>query len=349
MRIASVRQWRKGGIVRRRPFHRAFDRPFHRIAAIYIAAALLLSLGFAAHRQPVLRSAKAAFACASRALQIGHAYAAIRDDSSIGWPVRDHQVIQKSFPVAGSAHKSIDVDNIWGSIEIVGDATDQVQLVIDKTIRAESKDALALAQKEVTLDITQPDGGLKLYVDGPFRCNCEDGCRGSRRRDESSYIVKMDFVLHVPSNVDLKVGTVNEGRVIVRNVSGNFIARNVNGDIELDGMAGSGIAHTVNGPVRVTFRQNPRENSSFQSVNGNIDLFFAHGLSADFRFKTFNGGVFSDFPVTTLPAHAVSEERHAGKVVYRSDRYTAGRVNSGGPEIQIENLNGDIRILENHE
>lgn len=327
----------------------SFHRPFNRIIAVYAAALLLLPLWLVAHRQSVVRSAKAAFSSVSRALQIGHAYAAIRDDSSSGLPVRDHEVIQKSFSLAGAARKSIDIDNIWGSIEVVGDATDQVQLVVDKTTRAESKDALALAHKEVTLDITQPDGGLKLYVDGPFRCNCEGGCQGSRRRDDEGYIVKMDFVLHVPTNVDVKVKTVNEGRVIVRNVTGNFIARNVNGDIELDGMAGSGIARTVNGPVRVTFRQNPRENSSFQSVNGNIDLFFVHGLSADFRFKTFNGSVFSDFPVTTLPTHALSEERHAGKVVYRSDRFTAGRVNAGGPEIQIENLNGDIRILESHE
>jgi hypothetical protein len=45
----------------------------------------------------------------------------------------------------------------------------------------------------------------------------------------------------------------------------------------------------------------------------------------------------------------MTEERHAGKVVFHTDRFTAGRVNAGGPEIKIENLNGDIRILENHE
>jgi DUF4097 and DUF4098 domain-containing protein YvlB len=114
-------------------------------------------------------------------------------------------------------------------------------------------------------------------------------------------------------------------------------------------VAGSGSARTVNGPVIVSFRQNPRENSEFKTVNGNIELRFAHDLSADFRFKTFNGGVYSDFPVTTSPAHAIQEERRGGKMVYRADRFTEARVNSGGPEIQIENLNGDIRILENHE
>jgi hypothetical protein len=322
--------------------------PFHRILAIY-AAALLVGPIWLAARQPILRSTTSALKCLSRALQVRRAYASLRDDSETTFPAQDHEVIQKSFSLAGAARKSIEIDNVFGSIEVIGGSSDQVQLVVDQTTHAESKNALALAHKEVTLDITQPDGNLKLYVNGPFRCQCEDGCGGRHHRDDEGYIVKMDFVLHVPNNVDVKVKTVNEGRVIVRNITGNFIARNVNGDIELDGMAGSGLAHTVNGPVKVSFRENPKENSSFQSVNGNIDLLFARGLSADFRFKTFNGAVYSDFPVTTMPVHAPQEEHHDSKVVYHADRFTAGRVSAGGPEIKIENLNGDIRILENHE
>jgi DUF4097 and DUF4098 domain-containing protein YvlB len=135
----------------------------------------------------------------------------------------------------------------------------------------------------------------------------------------------------------------------VSNVNGSFVVRNVNGDIVMDNMAGSGTARTVNGPVIVSFRQNPRENSDFKTVNGNVEIRFAHDLSADFRFKTFNGGIYSDFPVTSLPVHAIEAEHKGAKVVYRADRFTGARVNAGGPEIQIENLNGDIRILENHE
>ena len=319
--------------------------PFYRILAIYGAALLLLPLWPATSR-PITRSARNVLKSLRLALQLKYASADLLDDSDSDLPVRDHETIQKFFSLS-APHKSIEVDNVFGSIEVVGGPSDQVQLVVNKTIRAESKNALELARKEVTLDITQPEGSLSLYVNGPFRCQCAENCR--RSRDEDGYIVKMDFELHVPRNVDIKVRTVNEGRVVVRNVTGNFIARNVNGDIELDSMAGSGTAHTVNGPVKVTFRENPRENSSFQSVNGNIELFFARGLSADFRFKTFNGSVFSDFPVTALPVHAVQEEHHGGKVVFRADRFTAARVSSGGPEIKIETLNGEIRILENHE
>ena len=270
----------------------------------------------------------------------------VSGDSGRDLPVQEQETIQKSIFMSGVQHKSLDVDNVWGSIEVVGTNSDQVQLTVNKSVRAESKDKLEQARKEVTLDITDQPGSLKLYVNGPFRCNCNDGC-GHREFD--GYIVKMDFQLRVPSDIDVKVRTVNEGRVLVRDINGTFLVRNVNGDAEMDNIVGSGTAHTVNGPIKVSFRQNPRENSDFQTVNGAVELRFAPGLAADFRFKTFNGAIYSDFPVTALPVHALQEEHHGAKVVFRADRYTGVRVNSGGPEIKVENLNGDIRILENHE
>jgi hypothetical protein len=269
-----------------------------------------------------------------------------RDDDDRYLSSRDEEKIQKSFTLPAAGHKSLEIDNVWGSIEVVADTTDKVELTVTRTNQAESKEKLERAKKEVTLDVTQEEGALKLYVNGPFRCQCDD-CRHSR--DDEGYRVKMDFVVHVPRDIDIKVKTVNEGRVKVSNVNGSFLVRNVNGDIEMNNVAGSGTARTVNGPVIVSFRQNPRENSDFKTVNGNVELRFAHDLSADFRFKTFNGGIYSDFPVTSLPVHAIEAEHKGSKVVYRADRFTGARVNAGGPEIQIENLNGDIRILENHE
>jgi hypothetical protein len=269
-----------------------------------------------------------------------------RDDDDRYLSARDEEKIQKSFTLPAAGHKSLEIDNVWGSIEVIADTTDKVELAVARTNQAESKEKLERAKKEVTLDVTQEEGALKLYVNGPFRCQCDD-CRHSREDD--GYHVKMDFMVHVPRDIDIKVKTVNEGRVKVSNINGSFVVRNVNGDIEMDNMAGSGTARTVNGPVIVSFRQNPRENSEFKTVNGNVELRFAHDLSADFRFKTFNGGIYSDFPVTALPVHAIQAEHKGGKVVYRADRFTGARVNAGGPEIQVENLNGDIRILENHE
>jgi Putative adhesin len=265
------------------------------------------------------------------------------------WSFVEHEQekIEKSFAMpAGAGRRMLEIDNVWGSIEVVGTASDQVQLTVNKSIRAESRGKIEQARKDVTLDITQQADALKLYVNGPFRCNCHD-C--TRSRDDEGYIVKMDFQVQVPHDIDIKLKTVNEGRVSVRDINGSFLVRNVNGDIQIRNIAGSGSARTVNGPVKVSFRQNPREASEFNTVNGNIELTFARDLSADFRFKTFNGGIYSDFPVTALPVQGMQEEHHGTKVIFRADRYTGARINAGGPQVKVENLNGDIRILENHE
>jgi hypothetical protein len=260
--------------------------------------------------------------------------------------VKAQETIQKSFVLPADVHKSLDIDNVWGSIEVVGGSGNQIQVTITKTIRAKSDAAVQQARKEVTLDVTQNGGNLELYVNGPFRCNCDD-CRG--RHDERDYIVQMDFTVQVPQEIDLEARTVNAGHVSVRNVTGNFEVRNVNGRIDMDSIAGSGSARTVNGPVTVAFRQNPRANSDFRTVNGAVELRFQLGLDAAFRMKTFNGGIYTDFPASGLPLRPVSEERHGGKIIFRADGMTGVQIGSGGPEIQIQNLNGDIRILENHD
>jgi hypothetical protein len=274
------------------------------------------------------------------------------DDSDSGMPVREQETIRKTFSV-GAAHKLLDVDNIFGSIEVVGGQSDQVQLVVNKSIRAESQERMDAAKKEVTLDVTEQPDLLKLYVNGPFRCNCNcdgDGCCGGSRHGDHGYVVKMDFQLQVPRSMDLRLRTVNSGHVNVRDVIGNFSVHNVNGGIEMQDVGGGkALARTVNGGVKVVFRENPRENGDFGTINGPVELYFTRGLSADFRFKTMNGHIYTDFEMTSLPAQAATSERRDGKFIFHTDRYTGGRVGGGGMEIKADNLNGDIRVLERHE
>jgi hypothetical protein len=268
-------------------------------------------------------------------------------DDEHEYSVEEHETIRKSFSLA-AGQRSLDVDNIWGSIHVTGGSSDQVQIVVNKTIRAESKDRLEAAKKEVSLDATQQGNAMRLYVDGPFRCHCDcDSC--SHDHGDAGYIVKMDFELQVPTNIDLKLRTVNDGDVNVQNVAGQYSVHNVNGRIEMLNVGGSGQAKTVNGEVKVTFRDNPQSSSSFASINGDVDLYFLPKFSADMRFKTFNGKVFTDFPMSALPPRQPVEERRGAKFVFHADRYSGGRIASGGPEIKIETLNGDIHIFERHD
>ncbi|MBI3406663.1 MAG: hypothetical protein HY046_14510, partial [Acidobacteria bacterium] len=233
------------------------------------------------------------------------------DDEDVRMPVRDAETIRKTFDL-GTGARSIEIDNVTGSIEVLGTDSNQVSLTVSKSIRAETQVKLDEARKEVTLDITHEGGVLKLFMNGPFRCRCAEGWNLSFG-NHPGYSVKMDFQIQVPRNTDFRLSTVNDGNIRVSDLRGKYSVRNVNGGIEMNGVAGSGTAHTVNGGVKVVFRENPREDSSFKSINGDIDLYFARGLSADFRFKTFNGSVYSDFAVTSLPLRSVQEERNGRK------------------------------------
>jgi len=61
------------------------------------------------------------------------------DDSSFN--VHEQEKIEKSFTMP-AGHRALEIDNIWGSIEVTGGSGDQVQLTVNKTLRAESKEQL---------------------------------------------------------------------------------------------------------------------------------------------------------------------------------------------------------------
>ena len=240
------------------------------------------------------------------------------------------------------------VDNVFGSIKVTGYDGDDVIVKVDKIIRARSEDKIEDAREEVYLDITEEDDMIELYVDGPFRDH--SGRRRSRRWRgfrHSGWEVHFEFEIKVPKNTHLEVSTVNDGELFVIGIDGDYDVHNVNGGIEMDKIGGSGEVYTVNGDVTVDFTKNPNNNCRFGSLNGEVKLYFLPKLAADFRLKTFNGEIFSDFPVESIPVKAkVVKENKKGKYVYKTGRTTMVRTGKGGPEIELDGFNGDMFILE---
>lgn len=259
--------------------------------------------------------------------------------------VVDESTVTRTLSFAGGGGRFLDVRNINGFIHV--EATDEsvVQMSIHKVVRADTRDDLAEAQRDVRLEFK--DGAPRVEAVVTERNNhvCGEPWNGDGRdRGHVHYHVRFDFTIRVPRDARLRLCTVNGGDVIVNGTQGDFDVSNVNGLIEMRQVAGSGRAHTVNGPVSVTFTGNPKDATSFKSVNGNVDVSFVSGLSADFSMKTFNGGLFTDFDVQTLPgAASPATERRNGRFVYRANEFTRVRVGSGGPQITFETLNGDVR------
>jgi hypothetical protein len=252
----------------------------------------------------------------------------------------ENETNQRVFPAA----KSVDVDNFDGSITVRGSSTQEIKVEIRKTIRARSAEKVQEAKREVQLDMASHGDGLRVYVDGPFRCKCGDGSINGRGSRFYGYEVSFDFTIQVPRDTNLRLRTVNRGDIRAENIAGTFDAENINGGLELLEVSGSGHAYALNRPVKVLFSRNPAAASDFGSLNGDVEIAFRPGLSADLWMKTFNGHAYTDFDVSALPGRAGVREQRDGKFVYKTNEFFGVRAGNGGPELKFDAFNGDIRI-----
>ncbi|HLJ48614.1 MAG TPA: hypothetical protein VKU01_21510 [Bryobacteraceae bacterium] len=259
--------------------------------------------------------------------------------------LEQHETIQKTF----SGSKSIEIDNVYGSIHATGYSGRDLVVEAKKTTIADDNERAAAAGREVKLDVTDTGGEVKMYVDGPFRCNC-DNHESFRTRHEMhehghrGYKVVYDFEVKVPAGAAVYLGTINEGKILVDGTSGDFDIENINGGVQMNDVSGSGRVYALNGGVHVTFTKNPEHNSYFGSLNGVVDVAFQPNLSADVRVKNFNGGVYTDFQVASLPVLPATAEHRDGKWVYRSKDFQGFRIGNGGPEYKFDGFNGNIQI-----
>ena len=271
-------------------------------------------------------------------LALGASLAAVAGADDLS--VVENETIQRVFPAA----KSVDLDNFDGSITVTGSGTQEVKVEIHKTIRARSAEKAQEAKREVQLEMVPHDDGLRIYVDGPFRCKCGDGSINWRGSRFYGYEVSFDFTVQAPRSTNLRLRTVNRGNIRVENIAGTFDVENINGGLELLEVSGSGHAYALNRPVKVLFSGNPAAASDFGSLNGDVDITFRPGLSADLWMKTFNGHAYTDFDVTALPGRAGVREQRDGKFVYKTNEFFGVRAGNGGPELKFDAFNGDIRI-----
>jgi hypothetical protein len=262
-------------------------------------------------------------------------------DDNHRWRVDEKETLQRTFDLGGgSGGRKLLVDNIHGFIHVTGTGGSQVRVTVEKHIYAVSNDAMAEAKRDVKLEMSQQGSFVRLYEDGPFRGSHGTNYRGD---DYYGYRVVFDFDVQVPYDTELVLKGVNHGDIQVKKTTGDYDIHGLNGGIEMEDVAGSGLVSTLNGKVKVTFSKNPVKATQFKTLNGSVDVYFQNGLNADLRFQKLNGGVYTDFEVTALPQTVAGGGSH-DKFVYHSDHKMNGRAGKGGPELSFDTLNGSIRL-----
>lgn len=152
--------------------------------------------------------------------------------------------------------------------------------------------------------------------------------------------------IKVPRNFSLDLKTVNNGVVNVSGVQGEHEISNVNGGITLEDISGTAVVNTVNGNVKVVFNKtDPDQPMAFSTLNGNVDVTFPPNTKATVKVKSTRGDIFTDFDIDIEKSKSKTERDNEGNAYKISiEEWVYGKINGGGPEILMKNMNGNIYI-----
>jgi hypothetical protein len=161
-----------------------------------------------------------------------------------------------------------------------------------------------------------------------------------------SWNTKTNLIIEIPSNMDLKVSTYNDGDIMITNIQGEVELTNYNGEITALNISGSVVATTYNGEIKVTFdKVTDGTPMSYSTYNGDIDITFPASLKATFKMKTDQGEIFTGFDMAVGSSGPVQKkDGKSGGFKLVIDEWKKGDVNGGGAEITMRNYNGDIKI-----
>jgi len=154
--------------------------------------------------------------------------------------------------------------------------------------------------------------------------------------------------VQVPVNCSMKLNVVNGGEIEVDGVNGDLDVNNTNNSVKLTKVAGSVVAHALNGNLLVTMTKvTPERAMSFSSLNGEIDVTLPPDTKANVSLKTDMGGeIYSDFDIALDRSKPKVEESRDKKGRFKVvvDKSMRGTINGGGPEFTFKNFQGDIYI-----
>lgn len=256
------------------------------------------------------------------------------------------ETIKKEFVVSPSS--VLAVYNIDGFIKVEGYDGNKVLIEVEKTISGKTNEIVEEGKQEFKLEFEQKADSLIAYTIEPF------DSRPNRNRDrwnkneyrKIQYRYNLNYTIKVPKSMNLVVSTINNGDILITDVSGFMKVNNINGKITVKNAQKANDIRTINGDVNINYTALPPENAQYYTLNGNLNIVYPTNFSADCEFKTFQGDFYTDFEdVEKLPARVTKTVSETDKgTTHKLSKGSIIRIGSGGKNLKFETFNGNIYI-----
>ncbi len=227
-----------------------------------------------------------------------------------------HEEFHQTYPI--TADGRIELDNLNGAVHI--STWDRNEVKVDAVKYADSRDRLAEAQIEV--DSHESSISIRTkYPDHDHTFNW-----GSHNNPAG-----VEYTLTVPRAARLDEIKLINGSLDVTGASGEVHASCINGRLDAHNLSGRAELSTVNGSLDANFDQLSSSPVELKSVNGSIKLTIPSDSKAEIEANTVSGGLENDFGLRVNRQSVIGHDLR-------------GRLGSGGPHIELENVNGRIEI-----
>jgi DUF4097 and DUF4098 domain-containing protein YvlB len=225
---------------------------------------------------------------------------------------------QKTYPI--TANGSVEIHNVTGKIIVEPASGNSVEVVALKKARGASDEAAKAALDRITIAEDVAGDHVKLET----KYAKSEGILLGSGNGTVEYHVK------VPPGVTAKFSTVNDG-VDVRGLSGHVNAEAINGGVKASEMSGQLDASTTNGGLDIDLARIPDGGVKLECTNGGITVKLPKDAKTSISATMVNGGIQTG----DLPIEATGDN---------SRRKLEARMNGGGPPLDIEGINGGIKL-----
>jgi len=214
----------------------------------------------------------------------------------------------------------LEISNVNGKIDVEPAAGESVEVVAEKSVRAASVEAAKDALNRIEIQESVSPDNVKIET----KVQRSTGSLFGGMNHEVHYKVK------VPPALEVRVTTVNGG-IELSGLKGRITAEATNGGVKAHDVSGAIDASTTNGGVEVELARVAESGAKLGCTNGGIKLTLPADAKATISARITNGGINT----SGVNIETTGEN---------SRRRLDGRMNGGGPRIDIEGTNGGIRI-----
>ena len=207
--------------------------------------------------------------------------------------------------------------NVNGRITAEATDGDAVELRGERSVKATSEEAARDLLSKIEMREEAGESRVRVEVRPP-------------RMRNSGHEIK--WTIKVPKGVSVDLRTVNGGVTMV-GLRGDVRARATNGGIKGNGIVATNLdAVVTNGGVEIELANAASSGSiELESVNGGVELRLPADSKADVTARCVNGGI----SVEGLGVEVIGEQ---------SRRKLEGKLNGGGARVNLETVNGGVKI-----